>query len=1060
MARIKFLQEDFSAFRPDPTTPYKLRPDQITTPAEAIQTIRQGVALGGEVASAGVGIADFLTKAGVIGKQPTKEDLMEEAAKKKAEEARKIVEADRAKLVGEQEALRKEQAKYEAPVAGPIQAGTPDYSRGAYYDKQAREGNRRRWIETNIPAFQQGKLDQNTFFAKILEAEMGQLLSKEEAQALRDQVKARMGAVQEAKAKVGEATQAEAMATQRATEAGTAVSARQKALAEQQAGRQAFATAPKPSEVADLEEQQLQLDKQDYAQRLAEAGTSFSARNTPEMMELQNAIKNREEFIAEMRKPNPDPAKLAELDKQVKVADDVLAETKKKEEEAKAGVATAAQQRAEAQRLAGQREAEARTITAPTTALDVDRYVALLPKDKAKQFYIEAASIETRDRTATESSIIQALEKQYPEFKAEMKAPAGGKREGKVLEIADVNKQVADFKAGMDRRKADIAATLAGRDEEIRKYQENIDKALAAYEAKPQEATGAFKDAVDAINGIRGRRGKQALQNIEELKREKEAVEQYFGGAVQRKLELDQSEEARTKALEQGAASFLAAAAELQGLNDKRLKQGKLDPNDASRVVQLRDYLNDNRALQEKLMSIDVANNPKIKELVVGLQKGFYEGKTPAPETKEEREARFADELKVFDTQTQDLIRKATDEAKKEIKDTYYDADQLRVAAVKAALSGNKEDAAKVLAIMEEGKVVGVQPASFTDWLSGDYKKRFNTEIFQTLFTRVKGKSDEEMAIALQNLELKNINTIRQVSETLANLKAKAQELGEKQKGEEDRLAKLDAERRAKEAEAKEKEFKTQDEYLQTEFDKLKAQKGKAESDAKFADRLNAGRVNLSRAMAKYYDGRNNAIIIQARAGEAAAALNASGRNLDRNADDVGKLRASAEDQYNKFSQYEQFVNPDGTQNNKWVEEFGANDKEFATKLQGIAGARAKDVFAKRYEEAKLYRDKFGKGAFQTQTEFKASRRIYDYAQQRLRYLAGLMNSGQIKRTDEDAPDRISALLEAQTSINQAVDRAVNGNVKTDADAQQVEQAIEKAIKDAKTRARITSESP
>lgn len=1055
MARIKFLQEDFAAFRPDPTKPYQLRADQITTPAEAIQTIRQGVALGGEVASAGVGIADFLTRAGVIGKQPTKEDLMEQAAKRKAEEARKIVEADRAKLVGGQEALRAEQAKFEAPVAGPIQAGTPDYSRGAYYDKQAREGNRRRWIETNIPAFQQGQLDQNTFFAKILEAEMGQLLSKEEAQALRDQVKARMGAVQEAKGKVGEATQAEAMATQRATEAGTAVSAREKALAEQQAGRQAFATAPKPSEVADLEEQQLQLDRQDYAQRLANKVDP----NTPEMMELQNAINNRQEFIAEMRKPNPDPAKLAELDKQVKDAEAVVAETKKKEEEAKAGMATAAQQRAEAQRLAGQREAEARTITAPTTALDVERYVSLLPKEKARQFYVEAASIETRDRTKTESDLIFALEKKYPEFKAEVKTPAGGTREGKVLEVADVNKQVADFKAGMDRRKAEIAASLAGKDEEIRKYQQNIDKALAAYEAKPQEATGAFKEAVDAINGIRGRRGRQAVQSIEELKREKEAIEQYFGGAVQRKLELDESEEARTKALEQGAASFVAAAAELQTLNDKRLKQGKLDPNDASRVVQLRDYLNDNRALQEKLMSVDVANNPKIKELVVGLQKGFFEGKAPAPETKEEREARFADELKVFDTQTQDLIRQATDKAKKEIKDTYYDADQLRIAAVKAALSGNKDEAAKVLAIMEEGKVVGVQPASFTDWLSGDYKKRFNTEIFQTLFTRVKGKSDEEMAVALQNLELKNINTIRQVSETLANLKAKAQELGEKQAGEEDRLAKLDAERRLKEAEAKRKEFESKDEYLKAEFDKLQGQAEKAQAEGKMALPSIEARIRLSNAMAGYYANRNGYALAIAKAGENAEALRATGRNLDDYANDVDKLKANAANEYGKLSQFEKYVDvgADGKPKKSaaWVAEFGTDDRAFDAKLKGLSG-RSKDILAERYKAAKLYFDRYGKPGFVDKTQFDASDSVYDRAKAGARELAAILQSGAVQRNEREAPAKIGKVIAAQGRIQKVIDELTSGKIKTQAEAQQRIDEINKAVEQAKRDVGIT----
>ena len=197
MARIKFLQEDFAGFRPDRVVKeYQLRPDQITTPMEAIQTIRQGVQLGKEIADVGIGAADFLTKAGVVGKQPTMEDLMNEAAKKRAEEARGVAAGERQKMVGEQEAARAEQAKLEA-------GGQPTYSREALGAISAANKTREDFVNKFIPDFKSGKMSQEDFAKQLDFAVSSNAISPEEKKAIEDQLAGSRATLQ--KAKIGRA---------------------------------------------------------------------------------------------------------------------------------------------------------------------------------------------------------------------------------------------------------------------------------------------------------------------------------------------------------------------------------------------------------------------------------------------------------------------------------------------------------------------------------------------------------------------------------------------------------------------------------------------------------------------------------------------------------------------------------------------------------------------------------------------------------------------------------------------------------------------------------------
>ena len=353
---------------------------------------------------------------------------------------------------------------------------------------------------------------------------------------------------------------------------------------------------------------------------------------------------------------------------------------------------------AEAAKLAAP-EAQ-RAITAPTAKTDVKAIINSLPADKAEKFYIEAMSIPTMERTATENELITAIKEKYPQVAERF----GGRDKGELAVARETNKTAADFKAGIDKRKQVIAENVK-LDEDAKRLQiENINKALLAYEADPENSKGEFSRAIKAINDARGK-GQKALENKAELEAQKKELEAYLGGGVKRKQELDASEEARTAGVERASTAILAAIAELQVLNEKRAKGSALTPNEAARVIQLRKYVGDTKELQQKLMTTEVANNPNIKQFVLDITKNFNEGKVPTPETKEERESRFNEELSAFDTQTAEMIKQEAVKAAKEIKNNYIDADQLRLLAVKAALSGDKRDAAVVLGALYDGKI-------------------------------------------------------------------------------------------------------------------------------------------------------------------------------------------------------------------------------------------------------------------------------------------------------------------------------------------------------------------
>lgn len=1061
MARIKFNTEDFSGFGAQQQY-YKPVLIQESDPSKVINTIRQGVAGAVEVAGAAKDFADFLTKSGVIGGQPTKEDLMKEAAKKKAEEARKLTEQERTKLVSEQEAQRKEAEALQAPY----QAGTVDTT------IQGQAENRKAFIASVIPAYQSGKIDENSFNVEVAKAEKAGTISVAEAEALRQQVAAQKKGIADAQAEAQKAKSAKEAAAQALMgvkgQGELALQQQSNIVAEREKARQAL-LAPRTNEAADEEEKLLALDKQDYAQRLA----AKTDPTEPQMVELQNSIANREAFIREMRSPNPDPLKLKEASDAVASSQQRLEQEKQRvaaeTKQAEAAIPAAQQAELAAQKVAEERAKAARVVTAPAVQQNMEDYVRSLSKEQAAKLYVQAMSATTRDRTKSAQDFALAVNKVYPDVakdflttqpKAGVSPAADRTRQGEVLEASTVQDQLNAYKKAAPQRKADIAKAVDLDIEQKQQQLANIDRALAAYDADPVAAEGAFKKAVEAINGIRGK-DRKAIQNKADLEAAKQELQQYIGGAVQKKQELDQSEDARNAALEKGVMSFIEATAELQGLNDARAKQGGLTANQAARMVQLRHYLDDNKQFQEKLMSVDVANNPNIRQFVTDLSKQFFDGKAPAPETQEERDARFNDELKVFDDRTQQLIKQAAVQGAKEIGDNYVDADQLKMLAVKAALTGKKEDAALVLGALASGKVVGMQPNSLTDWLSGDYKTRFNNDIFQTLFTRVRGKSDEEIAIALQNLELKNINTIRQVADTLSNLEKRTYELEDKKAMEEDRRQKADAERRLKEAQAKEAEFKSGQEYLDAELAKLKGQAQEAGVKGENAQRWGDAKMAASLAMAKYYSKKNDYALAIAKAGENAAALNATGRNLDDHANDIGKLKGAETDQYGKLSQYEDYVEKDASgkpvPSQKWKDEFGANEKEFEKKLQNVQGTRAKDIFAKRYEEAKLYRDKFGKPDFVDKPTYEVKSTTYDKAQAGMRELASILQSGKISRTGSDAPNKIGSVIAAETEIQKVVDDIAAGKIKTPAEKDAAFKRVDDAVKKVKTELGIST---
>jgi len=1052
MARIKFLQEDFAGFRPDRVVKeYQLRPDQITTPAEAIQTIRQGVQLGKEVADAGVGFADFLTKAGAIGKQPTKESLMNEAAKRRAEMATGVAAKERQKIVGEQQAVAAEQAKLE-------QAGGPDYSRSAMGLVGVADKTRQDLVAKIIPEFQSGKVSAEDLQKQLDFALSANAISAEEKKAIEDQIASGRLGLQ--KAREAEAA-AKAGVSQTAAAREQVIKQQQAAVAQQtQAEAKAKEEAAKYSQIntrpeevralAQSEGETLALDKQlleELKAKPVDSGYSLT-KKAREIDELETSIRLREEFIKELNTPNPDPAKLQQLQKDYQ---EQVAKTQQVGQEATAAQLKAQQEQAAAEARAKQAEQEAakaaaaeRQVAAPKqTTADINAIVANLPEAKAEQFYIEAMSVPTMERTKTEQDLIAAVSKRFPQFVERFKG-----REGELSANKAAYNVAENFRAGIANRKTAIEQSVKLDEEQKQQQLANIDKALAALDADPEKASGEFTRAIKAINDARGKKQKGPVQSKEELQQERDELVSYLGGGVARKQELDQQEEARTAAVERASTAVLAGIAELQVLNDKRAKTGALTPDEAARVIQLKKYIGDTKQLQEKLMTADVANNPNIKQFVLDITQNFNEGKVPVPETKQMREQRFNEELTAFDAETAKLIKDEAVKAAAEIKNNYIDADQLRLLAVKAALSGKKEDAAVVLGALYEGKVVGMQPSSFVDWLSGDYKKRFNNEIFQTLFTRVRGKSDEEIAIALQNLELKNINTIRQVAETLTNLDKKAQDLKEKKETEADRAAKVKAEAETAKSQQTIKAFEADKKFLDERYKKLVGEAETASQKGIYAEQQEKARLRLSSAMASYYAGRNQAAMRVAQAGETAAALNAGGKNFDDYANDVGKMQGKDQTNYDKYSQFEKYVGSDGKFNQNYYDEFGSGTAGEKEKQKGMNTAQ-KEAFMKRLGAVKEYQDRWTKGSVLTNEAKNNRDAVYGKVIGTTRILATLLQGGKIKRDDKDAANKIGRVLEEQKKVQAIVDGLAAGKYKTETEKKEALDKLDEAVKKA-----------
>lgn len=967
MARIKFLQDDFAGFRGSREPKRKYAGD-VLQPLEAVQTIRAGVQLAQDVGSAFTTGADFLTRAGVIGRQPTEKDLIEEAAKKKAEETAKQREAERAKMLSQRQA---EEQKIQAEMQQRTSVAVAPEVEAMRASRVA--------LENAVADLNAGKIKPEEF-QRIYDIEKARgALSADELKTVEEALKP----LRESFKRAGDILLQEQEAEQK-------IKAR--------TGQVGPAMVGMPSE-----------ERMKVIQQAIAGDTQALNSLNEEETRVANAL-------LDPNSPESQTIRLAELRKEREAETQKFAGFK-----APAGLLKYGETPEEQKRKGVEAFARAQ------------QYVEKLDKNQAEMLFQRLSSIPSRDRAEDEDFLMQTLQQKYPEFRTP--STTFGPRRGVLREGFDVSKTYSDFVAGAEERKEAVRklATLSTqqKEEELRK----IDAALAAAQKDPDRSGMIFAKALTAID--------QLYKNDREVSKEellakKQQLQDIIGNAPAELAALDAQEDARTDAIKRASMGFLATLTELQQLNQKKATKG-LTEQEALRAFQLKQFMDDNKALVQQLQSADIATDKNVSEMVIQLNRMVQEGKAPPLETQEARNSRLDEALSSFDAATQNEIKKAANAEAQAVANTLIDADQLKLLAAQAALTGDAKSAGKVIAFLASGNVVGQQPRTFTEWLSGDYKRRYNAEVIETLFTRARGKSDQEIAIALKNLELKNINTIRQVEGTLAEVEKKAQALKEAQATELTRKEKLEAETRAKQAEAKIKEFKATDEFLKKEYDKLSGQADIALADAKTRDAYNLARINYLNKVGTYYAGRNATAIAVAKAGQVQKGIQDTGDNLGDQATDVDKSIELERKTYDKYSQFERYFtrNP---QTGK-LERTPEYDKEFPSAANKAAynakvlelggGSRGKDALEARRKEALAYEDRFGKpGGPDLNKDHKLKMEVYNTGKAALRDLQAFSQSTVVGRTEANAPRKLQKIAEAAARIQKLMTEASAGKAK------------------------------
>jgi len=1062
MARIKFLQEDFAGFRPDRAVKPVETQNRNST-LEVLSAIRQGVQATKEVVGAGIATADFLTQAGVLGPK-TREQLVEEAAKKRAQEVSKQREAERTGMVSAAQTQAEQRAK---AVEAEMGAGVGTTKLDPMLER--RKG--REQITASVEKFKSGEMNPAELAGELDQALKSGFITPDEAKQLGDVV----------------AGQAERRAEREKTlltrpelpkeQIGVRETLAQSDKAQIEQDKQTIASLEEALKSGQLDTQQavafrLKLDqtKADLAERqkaLAEyeAGTAQLQKQPPTELEriapsrlLEEQLKTEQKYdlmtqgkegqTEAERAKEPVESIVPQIVKE-KIADEAQKLT---DEQAKAAFQAldkiAATERTGYQQFLHQTLGERLNLLATGQEDELanikQKYAeyTALGEDRKKAIR-ESADLTDKQKRDAIADIDKKLADAAAKVKAEedAKVAAGTATEAlkqaqAKLQLAKEAKDEADFQAekaakdptGNSAVRAATANTAIAATQKVADAQKEVDAEMAklkgatavltAAEAERQakeekaQAGQPLNRAVDALDSLRPKKRVAGEPSLEEKKKVLEAELAKSAGLVK---QLEENEDSRNKAINEAGAGLLVAAAELQNLNlAKERAGGKITQEQAERMVQLKQYLTQNQDLVNKLKTLKT-DDPAMKEMIVELNKIVQGGKGPPPETQEQAKVRFDNTLKMFDAETAQAIKKATEEAKAEAKLTIVDADQLKMLAVDAVVRGDRNQAALVLATMMDGKVVGMKPQSLTDWLSGNYKQRYNNEMFDILFHLTKGKSPEELAYLQQQMNLKYYKELGAMEERFSRMDERAQKQAIREEQRAADLRKKEAGADKAEADAKKAMFAARDDVLkvQANIKKIQAEKGFVEVG--MLDELTRARTNQFNAVANYNNARiglEREKMRSQNAAETKTSLSGVLRDAQKGADDD---RDQQEKDLKAVSFYAGYINDDGSTNDKFAKDFparGTPEYKEAVKRSGLSP----EDFEKRRNAITDYQNKYTAG----QTESKRNREktiaATGHIQKGLRDIQ--IQLARLNRSDADFQRKADELAEKSIRLN------------------------------------------
>ena len=957
MARIKFTQEDVSGF--GRKLPYQ---SQTTTrgptPLEQIATIRQGVALATETAGAISDAADFITK--TAGREPTKEELIQEAAKKRASEIEGKRAAERGAVVSQQEEERKKREMLMSGASRPEQVGEIT-GRTAVLKN----------LEQKTRQLYKGDIKIEDYDLAVNEAENAGVITGDVSQRLLEKAR-------EIQAEMRKAGSAKLAAEMKAYQEGEG-----RAIAE----REGIPAGKDPAQVGKVAEQDL-ADLKAIRQNAIELGQD----------------------VADL------DASIAEKERQVKAAERFISR----------GAIVSQEEQAAADRAAVARGQELAAKAAPIEVAGVEQVVETIDQAKAEDLYARIIAKPQIERTRQEEALLQAILKKFPSVEA-----AGREGEAYGLSVYERNqraylqnlqKRKDEITKGQDTSKAEVQAQIADLDKQI----EETKKVLASQEEQVR-AAGPLGRVAQVANSL-VLKTQDPATSLAELEKQKTALTEQLTQIDKTAQEQLANEDTRQSVVKAALTGVLSAVAELQGLNEKRATQG-LTEDEANRFIQLENYVRQTQQITKQASGLK--QDAEFGKTISEFQTAINEGNLPQPESSQQIEARFQDSLKVFDEATAAEIKAAADEEAAKIGKEFIDADQLKVLAAYAALTGDQKVAAKILAHLSTGKVSGIQPNSFSEWFSGKHKSNYNNEVFKILFSKTGGKSPQELALAYNKFMMKNLFDLGLLQQRATGARKTEQDIDIAEEQRIPKLEKLEAETSV----AKQKALLSDEilsdpkktaKFIQQGLLSLEAQAKKDEWDIANWESNQQLKQNLTRAQIIYYRGRNAATIAAAERGETRGAIAGSAKTLGEQASAVEAARSADEKEWGKTGAlFAKYYKADGTPDTAaYNRDFPPAPTAKSTQAERDAynrriaelggGTRGKDQLEKLRGEFVSYDQKFKNNQIDGPSTHKRRQQLASKISVGFSQLSGL-----VKGIPANRPDLISSLSKYETQLQE-----------------------------------------